>query len=1218
MALLSDNEVKLRITAQAEGKPETDALAESVGGLEKELSAAATAASAAASKQKETAATLASAKQAQDDLRLALLSAQNEYKHLRSRAKEAGSAQSLFAEQADRAKSKVADLKTSLAVASANVRMMSKENTAAASEVRRLVREQDALKKALVQSAGAAKQSENSMRDLGGSAKNVAAAMAAVFSVGAAKNAIGSAISTADAYGQMASRIKMATSSSEEYDAVQARLLETANATYRPLAEAQEVYIRTSDALRSLGYNTDQALDVVDSLSFLLVTNAASAEKGKNAIDAYSKSIQKGKIDADAWQSIMAATPTIVDAIAEASGKTAKEVRALGAAGKLAVKDLNEGLRQSVEVNKDLAASMPTTVADAVTALSNAWQNYLGNANQATGATQHIVAAINVLATNLDTVVSAAIKAGEVMLAVFSVRALRAVKSYAAAQIAAAQAAATLTTASAAQATTMAATTRATTAMSTSTALLAAAYRTVGAPMAAFAASATAGTTALLAKIRAIGLLKTAIASTGVGLLVVAFGELVSRLQSARSETEKTAEALELIKAADISTPKGIETLLNDLKRLESAGEITGNKIAIALTGKLESMGKGELGDLQKMLAEPILAATVPAAQLEMLLGAIGTRLAEIGRMEEINEFADKYFDKTKPALESVQEALDTLRKRGPETAEALAKIFKTADLSGVDAIKTLARDLDLLKSAALATGEQIDAALMQRLAQMSGKELREFRVMSEMALQGTAQDAAMLARINDQVLAASFARLGVSASTALDDVGAETADAIESINAMIAALDAAGKTAQQQGAAIEMALTQAFGSATSLAGINALQEQVGKLAASGKIGEESMQRLGQAAEDARRQIEAQIPGLQSVEEAFKALGVVSDAALKQSATAARDAFRQIAESGKASAREIQSAFAAYAEKAVAANGGVVDSGLRSEAAMRGLQVRADEAGKVTVQSFLEAREETKRLEEQASKTAGSMGKIGDAAADSAGKVIDAAANAADASRSVSTSITTEFHSAVESLKDTSKYANEAAESVWKAANAGKALWEAYDWEGMGKAVKDYASQMERLDEQQKSLSSSGAAGVEELRLKLLELSGSEEQIARARAARDIAELERKKALLQIELHRAQLRNDATETAYYQTELVYLAEQIKLTDQLARATEKKRQEEAKKKAAESAAKATTEQKASPTRLNQNAVTINVNGVTDPVKLARLVEPELKKLERLAK
>lgn len=1217
MALLSNEEVVLRIIAQPEGKPETDALAESVGGLEKELSSAATAASAAASKQKETAATLASAKQAQDDLRLALLSAQNEYKHLRSRAKEAGSAQSLFAEQADRAKSKVADLKTSLAVASANVRMMSKENTAAASEVRRLVREQDALKKALIQSAGAAKQSENSMRDLGGSAKNVAAAMAAVFSVGAAKNAIGSAIATADAYGQMASRIKMATSSSEEYDAVQARLLETANATYRPLAEAQEVYIRTADALRSLGYNTDQALDVVDSLSFLLVTNAASAEKGKNAIDAYSKSIQKGKIDADAWQSILAATPTIVDAIAEASGKTAKEVRALGAAGKLSIKDLNEGLRQSVEVNKKLAENMPTTVADAVTKLANAWQYYLGNANEATGATQHIVAAINILATNLDTVVSAAIKAGEVMLAVFSVRALRAVKSYAAAQIAAAQAAATLTTATAAQATTMAATTRATTAMSASTALLAAAYRSVSAPMLAFAASATAGTSALLAKIRALNLLKTAIAGTGIGVLVLAFGELVSRLLAARTEAKNTAESLEKIKDADITTPKGIETLLNDLKRLEVSGEIAGNKIARALTGKLESMGKGELGDLQKMLAEPILAATVPAAQLEMLLGAIGTRLAEIGRMEEINEFADKYFDKTKPALESVQEALDTLRKRGPETAEALAKIFKTADLSGVDAIRTLARDLDLLKSSALATGEQIDAALMQRLAQMSGKELREFRVMSEMALQGTAQDAAMLARINDQVLAASFARLGVSASTALDDVGAETADAIESINAMIAALDAAGKTAQQQGAAIEMALTQAFGSASSLAGINALQEQVKNLAASGKIGEESMQRLGQAAEDARRQIEAQIPGLQSVEEAFKALGVVSDAALKQSATAARDAFRQIAESGKASAREIQSAFAAYAEKAVAANGGVVDSALRGEAAMRGLQVRADEAGKVTVQSFLEAREETKRLEEQASKTADSMGKIGDAAADSADKVIDAAANAADASRSVSTSITTEFHSAVESLKDTSKYANEAAESVWKAANAGKALWEAYDWDGMGEAVKNYASQMERLDEQQKSLSSSGAAGVEELRLKLLELSGSEEQIARARAARDIAELERKKALLQIELHRAQIRNDATETAYYQTELGYLAEQIKLTDQLARATEKKRQEEAKKKAAESAAKTTAEAKTSQPRLNQN-VTINVSGVTDPVRLARLVEPELKKLERLSR
>jgi uncharacterized phage infection (PIP) family protein YhgE len=50
-------------------------------------------------------------------------------------------------------------------------------------------------------------------------------------------------VELADQYGQMASRIKMATASTEEYEAVQARLLATANATYRPLVEVQEVVV---------------------------------------------------------------------------------------------------------------------------------------------------------------------------------------------------------------------------------------------------------------------------------------------------------------------------------------------------------------------------------------------------------------------------------------------------------------------------------------------------------------------------------------------------------------------------------------------------------------------------------------------------------------------------------------------------------------------------------------------------------------------------------------------------------------------------------------------------------------------------------------------------------------------------------------------------------------------------------------------------------------
>ncbi len=61
-------------------------------------------------------------------------------------------------------------------------------------------------------------------------------------------------------------------------------------------------------------------------------------------MDAWSKALMKNKVEADGWASIMAATPSIVEGIAEATGRTQAEIRQLGASGKLSVEALNEGV----------------------------------------------------------------------------------------------------------------------------------------------------------------------------------------------------------------------------------------------------------------------------------------------------------------------------------------------------------------------------------------------------------------------------------------------------------------------------------------------------------------------------------------------------------------------------------------------------------------------------------------------------------------------------------------------------------------------------------------------------------------------------------------------------------------------------------------------------------------------------------------------------------
>lgn len=209
------------------------------------------------------------------------------------------------------------------------------------------------------------------------------AALAGYFTVRAAMGVI----QLADSYGEMAERLRAATSSTEEYNMVQARLLANANATYRPLAEAQELFVRTSSVLRDMGYNTSQALDITDSLSLAFVRNSASGERAENAIRAVSASLQRGKVDADAWASIIAATPTIVDSLAEATGRTTTEIRQLGVSGQLTGQQLAEGLRKGHDENAKAAADMAVTVRDAYNNLINTLTVYIGTANEASGAT---------------------------------------------------------------------------------------------------------------------------------------------------------------------------------------------------------------------------------------------------------------------------------------------------------------------------------------------------------------------------------------------------------------------------------------------------------------------------------------------------------------------------------------------------------------------------------------------------------------------------------------------------------------------------------------------------------------------------------------------------------------------------------------------------------------------------------------------------------------
>ncbi|RSN81505.1 phage tail tape measure protein [Acinetobacter baumannii] len=246
---------------------------------------------------------------------------------------------------------------------------------------------------------------EKSIHSYGTSIKALAGFMVGLVTVN-------EAISRADGATQMAARIRNATDSAAEFDLVQTRLYASTKSTYRALGEAQEVYLGLAGGMKALGYATNDTLDVSDSLSFSFTANAARADQAQSAIDAFSKSMAKGKIDADAWISIVTAADNIIADMAKTTGKTEVQIRELGATGKISLEDLIKTLKATRDSNQELADAMENSLADGVTTLSNAVTKLLGDINTSTGATNTAAAGLGLLADNIDIVMNAAMAGG--------------------------------------------------------------------------------------------------------------------------------------------------------------------------------------------------------------------------------------------------------------------------------------------------------------------------------------------------------------------------------------------------------------------------------------------------------------------------------------------------------------------------------------------------------------------------------------------------------------------------------------------------------------------------------------------------------------------------------------------------------------------------------------------------------------------------------------
>lgn len=513
-----------------------------------------------------------------------------------------------------------------------------------------------------------------------------------------------SLITMTEQYGEMAERIRMATSSTEEYEMVQARLLDTANNTYRSMREAQEIYIQTGDTLRSMGYSTEQALDVVDSLSYSFVKNATSTERANSAMSAFTGAMMTGKLEADGWKTIIAAVPSIINDIAASTGKTASEIRAMGASGKLAATDLSEGLRSALDTNKTAAEGMATTVKDAFTQLRNNLGMYVGEANAANGATGLLSKSIMLFGQNLDTVVNLLLVAGSGALAKYIMQmGSAAAASMAAAMQARASAAAELQKAQALVASTAAA----------------AAHSAAMVGLGGATAKATADAVAHAAAQKALAAAQLSATQAGVGLMAVLGGPLgiISLLASAATAavlfgTNAAAAAPDVDKLTDsIDKLTAVQLENRKLQAQDAIGQL--RKKAIESGDAVRGLEK----DFEALTEAQARGAKISAEELGNVKRAIVEQKAEQdGSIKQLQAAYD-----AEMLLAKAQE-----QRANAGNAKSTFKPTVTADPEAAKRLQGMREELELAKL----TGEA--RAKLQAIQKLGDKATAEQRAEAE------------------------------------------------------------------------------------------------------------------------------------------------------------------------------------------------------------------------------------------------------------------------------------------------------------------------------------------------------------------------------------------------------------------------------------------------------------------------------------------------------
>lgn len=199
----------------------------------------------------------------------------------------------------------------------------------------------------------------------------------------------------------MRAQLDLATDSQQQLNQALADSARIADAAGAPLTDTAELYAKLIPPVRELGGSQQDAANTTEAFALGLRISGANAQQSAAAMQQYVQALNRGVFQAEEFNSVSDGNIRLIRAFAEELGITVGQFRNMVLEGEITsdmLLDLSNKVLPKLRAEAEL---MPETWASATTKLKNAWQQLLGQFDQATGASQALINRIDALTASL-------------------------------------------------------------------------------------------------------------------------------------------------------------------------------------------------------------------------------------------------------------------------------------------------------------------------------------------------------------------------------------------------------------------------------------------------------------------------------------------------------------------------------------------------------------------------------------------------------------------------------------------------------------------------------------------------------------------------------------------------------------------------------------------------------------------------------------------------